>query len=147
MSERQTGICISWQGKYGFVKGQAGEKFLVLPKNVPPNEAGEPRMWPDEEVEFTPVSNGGKLRLATEIEFNTRVPWEPINQAEGTIDQWGDGFGFINAGEWGYYFCHVKDVLPSDNGGRLTPYVGQTVVFDTALAQDGRVRAVNVRLT
>lgn len=105
-------------------------------------------MWKDEEVEFTPFKdNNTKYPLATEIDFITRVPWEPLNQAEGTIEKWDGGFGFVNAGEGGYFFCHIKDVLLSENGGRLTPYVGQTVVFDTALGPDGRVRAVNVRLT
>jgi hypothetical protein len=150
MSERQTGICISWEGKYGFVMGQSGEKFFVLPRNVPPNEAGEMRLWPDEEIEFTPVAqeDSQKYRLVTEIEFITRVPWEPLDQAEGKVDQWKEnGYGYINAGLGGYYFFHIKDVLLNDNGGRIPPYVGQTVVFDTAIDRDReRVQAINVRL-
>ena len=147
MSERQKGICISWLGKHGWIRDpKARRTYIVFPKDIPPNEGGERRMWPDEEIEFTAGSDEGKKNVAKGIVFLTRVPWFPMQNVEGTIKDWRGDFGFVAHSEIGSFFFHTTSIVRETPGPLIDPYAGQTAVFDTALDRGGRTRAVNVRL-
>ena len=148
MSERRKGVCIRWACTYGLVRDKESNEILIaIPSDIPENEAGERRMWANEEIEFTPYTapylrTGKGTRIkAGQIEFITRVPWFPLKQVTGTVREWRGTWGFIDC-EFGTYFC-PGTAFGFDN----SPDVGQSVVFDTALGnKNGKVRAINVRL-